>query len=180
MQIKHLRLLPVLLLSLTLWSCEGDDDDGGDNEEELITTVELTAIGGGATLTAKVEDLDGEGGKAPTGTPLNLKANTDYTMNVRFLDASKAPVEDITLEVKTEADEHLVCYTPSGAMTALDIQDKDSKGANLGLQTKFKTGATGAGTLLLSLKHKPTKTNANPCSTGETDVQVTFNVSVSN
>jgi hypothetical protein len=182
--VKLLRLFFIGLLASTLLftiGCDRDDDDEPDNEQELITTVKLTFTpASGTPVTASARDLDGDGGNPPVIQPVNLKANTDYTLTVEFSDESKSPVENITEEVKTESDEHLVCFVVTGAMPAPAIQDKDGNNQNLGLTSKFKTGTAGSGTLRVTLKHLPTKTASNACSTGETDVEQTFNVTISN
>lgn len=182
--LKLLRMFIVLMFGTSLFvltGCDKDDDNTPDNEQELITTVSLTftpATGSPSTFTAK--DLDGDGGNAPTIQPVTLKANTDYTLTVGFADDSKSPAENITEEVKEESNEHLVCLVGTSAMPSPTIQDKDDAGKNLGLTSKFKTGAAGTGTLKITLKHEPDKNSANACSTGETDVEQTFNVTISN
>lgn len=187
MRIQHLKLtgafFALLMASTVLLTtgCEKDKDNEPDNEQELITTVTLTFTPTtGSTITATAKDLDGDGGNAPTIQPVNLKANTDYTLTVEFADESKSPTEDITEEVQEESNEHLVCLVGSGAMPNPAIQDKDDAGKDLGLSSKFKTGAAGTGTLKITLKHEPDKNSANACSTGETDVEQTFNVTISN
>lgn len=180
--IKLLRLcFATLLLSALTIACDKDEDNEPDNEQELITTVTLTFTPTtGSAITASAKDLDGDGGNPPTIQPVALKANTDYTLAVSFLDESKTPVDNITEEVKTESNEHLVCFVATGAMPAPAIQDKDGNNQNLGLSSQFKTGAAGTGTLKITLKHEPEKTASNACSTGETDVEQTFSVTIAN
>lgn len=180
--LKLLRLLFILILGNTLLfttSCDKDEDNAPDNEQELITTVALTFTPTtGSAVTATAKDLDGDGGNAPVIQPIVLKANTDYNLSVTFSDESKTPVDNITEEVKTESNEHLVCFVATGAMPAPIAQDKDNNGKNLGLANSFKTGAAGTGTLKITLKHLADKASANACSTGETDVEQTFNVTI--
>ena len=178
MKINALKLPLLAMLVLPFLGCEKDDDNGPDNEQELITKVTLTFTGGGQTLPFSAEDKDGDGGKAPVIDNIVLKANTGYSLATTFLHTLHSPVEDLTIEVKNESTDHLVCYVATGAMTSPAIQDKDSAGKPLGLESTFKTGAAGAGTLKITLKHKADKSNANACGTGETDVEATFNVTV--
>lgn len=178
MKIIALKMLLPALLVIALLGCEKDDNNGPDNEQELITTISLKFTGGGQTLTFTAEDKDGEGGSAPVVQAITLKANTDYTLSVSFLDASKMPTKDITTEVKAESNDHLVCYAATGAMATPLIQDTDAGGKPLGLESKFKTGSAGAGTFKVTLKHEADKSNANACNTGETDAESTFNVAV--
>jgi hypothetical protein len=180
MKINALKLPLLAMLVLPFLGCEKDDDNGNgpDNEQELITKVTLTFTGGGQTLPFSAEDKDGDGGKAPVIDNITLKANTDYKLAATFSHTLHTPAEDLTIEVKNESNDHLVCYVATGAMTSPAIQDKDSAGKPLGLESTFKTGAAGAGTLKITLKHKADKSNANACGTGETDVEATFNVTV--
>ena len=166
------------ILGLAVFGCEKDNNGDPDNEQELITTIALKFVGGGQTLTFTAEDKDGDGGQAPIIQPIALKANTAYTLSVAFSDVSKTPAIDITTEVKTESNDHLVCFENTGAMNAPLQQDKDAAGKTLGLESTLKTGAIGTGTLKVTLKHMPSKSSANACATGETDAEATFNVTV--
>ena len=178
MKINALKLPLLAMLVCSFLSCEKDDDNDPDNEQELITTVALKFTGGGQTVTFTAVDKDGDGGAAPVIQNINLKANTDYTLSVSFLDESKTPSEDITTEVKAESKDHLICFAATGAMVSPLASDKDTAGKTLGLESAFKTGAAGAGTLKVTLKHEADKSNANACGTGETDAEATFNVTV--
>lgn len=178
MKINALKLPILAMLVIPFLGCEKDDDNDPDNEQELITTISLKFTGGGETKTFTAVDKDGDGGAAPVIQDITLKANTDYTLSVSFLDESKTPSEDITTEVKTESNDHLVCYAVTGAMVTPNTSDKDTAGKTLGLESSFKTGAAGAGTIKVTLKHEADKSNANACGTGETDAEATFNVTV--
>lgn len=178
MKINALKLPILAMLVLPFLSCEKDDDNGPDNEQELITTIALKFTGGGQTVTFTAVDKDGDGGSAPVIQNINLKANTDYTLSVSFLDESKSTSKDITTEVKAESNDHLICFAATGAMVSPQASDKDAGGKTLGLESSFKTGANGAGTLKVTLKHEADKTDANACGTGETDAEATFNVTV--
>ena len=78
------------------------------NEEELITTVvvELTD-NQGVKSTFSFKDLDGEGGNAPSQfDPIVLGLNKTYSGKVKFLNESVSPADDITKEIKAEANDH--------------------------------------------------------------------------
>ncbi|MCU0348774.1 MAG: hypothetical protein MUC59_17675 [Saprospiraceae bacterium] len=173
-------LFAILALNAVLFSACDKEDDHNHNEGELITTVKLTftEVGGGSTEFT-VKDLDGDGGDAPVADDITLKANTAYTIGVEFLDESKADhTHDITEEVKEESAEHLVCFDATGSMTAPTIGDLDGNGKPIGLESALATGAAGAGSLQVTLKHLPNKSATDPCSTGDTDVDVTFEVTI--
>jgi hypothetical protein len=170
----------LLLIPLTFVACESDDDDGPDNPEELITTVILNFTdGNGVVSSFAAADPAGDGLTPDEIDEVVLTANTTYELTVEFLDESDPnDVEDITEEVEEEDDEHLVCYTSTGAMPNVTITDKDGNGDDLGLTAESATAGAGTGTFRVVLKHEPTKGIADACSTGETDVEVTFNVVV--
>lgn len=171
------------LIGLGLSSCEKDKNLDPDNEQELITTVRLTITNTATSQSAvfNVRDLDGDGGLAPSIDNVALKANTSYSLTVAFLDESDpSDIEDITKEVKEESAEHLICYANTGAMPAVSTTDTDTNNQTLGLTGTFTTAAAGTGSLRVTLKHEPEKASNNPCSTGETDAEVTFTVTVTN
>lgn len=170
-----------LAASLTVWtSCEKDDDEGPDNEEELITTVRLTFTdSAGNDNIFTFSDTDGAGGNPPVAQDITLAPNTSYALSVEFLDESDAAnVEDITEEIKTESDAHLLCFDYTLPIASIDNLNLDGNGKPLGLTSSVSTGDAGTGTLTLSLKHQPDKDSATPCATGETDVEATFDVIV--
>ncbi|PHN02643.1 type 1 periplasmic binding fold superfamily protein [Flavilitoribacter nigricans] len=163
-------------------ACQKDDDDMTDpgNEQEVITTVQLefTPELGGDVLTFVFSDPDGPGGQAPAVDNIELAANTTYEVTVEFIDNSGSTPVFITDEVQEEAEEHLVCYEVTGDLSPLTIKDQDMNGDALGLIATMMTGDAGSGDLTVSLKHEPVKDSATPCSTGETDVEATFQVTV--
>ena len=179
LDLKYTFILMLSLLTL-LSACESDDDNEFENEQELITTVEIVFTDDqGNVSTFLFQDLDGEGGMAPVIDQIDLLAGTTYTTGIRFLDESDpTDAEDITEEVRNEDEEHLVCYDATGAMPAPVVQDTDASGDPLGIVTMFNTTTAGSGQLTIRLKHLPNKGAASPCSTGETDVEVTFEVTV--
>lgn len=183
-QIFKFFTLGIVTFSLiTVTACQRDDDDMTDpgNEQEVITTVQLmfTPELGGGVLTYVFSDPDGPGGNAPAVDNIVLDANSSYELAVEFIDRSDAANPDfITDEVQDEAEEHLVCYSVTGDLSAPTIKDQDGNGDPLGLFATVVTGDAGSGTLTISLKHEAMKTAANACSTGETDVEAEFTVTV--
>lgn len=173
-----------LLVGLLVVSCKKDDTTPVDNHEhdesELITTVQLNFSGKGisgndTTFTVSFDDPDGTGGNKPTAfDTIRFAANKTYTCDLILLDKSKNPVDTISNEVKEEADEHLFFFTPSDKdALSVTINDKDSKGRNLGLKTSWVTKKATNGTVQVKLMHQPgvkDGTSAN----GDTDVEIDF------
>jgi hypothetical protein len=179
-----------LVATATFAACDDDPTSPGiENEQELITQVELTLtpVGGGAAIVTSITDPDGLGPLPPQGqvNPISLMPGTTYEGSVRFLDTSDpADVEDITVEVRTEDDEHRVFYFLSG-VAGVDIPlaslDTDGAGAPLGLsfQIVVDGGAAGAGGLQVVLSHYDDDPKGDGLTrSDETDVDVTFDISV--
>jgi hypothetical protein len=169
-----------------LSSCKKEDPQI-PNEEELITTVIYTLISHDNQDTAVFEfvDLDGDGGNAPSIKNDMLKANTLYHGTVQLLNEQENPAEDITDEVKAEAEEHQFFYTPDVILNAtFTYTDMDADNNPIGVTTDVMTGNVSMGDFTLVLRHEPDKnaqgvkdgdiTNAG----GATDIEVTFNADV--
>lgn len=167
----------------------GSDDPEPVNQEELITTLRVTFTGTGPnegeTVVATFKDLDGAGGNAPEITnPVTLTANGSYNVTVAFLDETKSPAENITLEVEEEGDEHQLFFIANNINFTYQYDDQDSNGKPIGLEGSVLVSSAGTGTLQVLLIHEPNKsatgvsagdpTNAG----GETDISVTFNVTI--
>ncbi|CAH1001533.1 hypothetical protein LEM8419_02436 [Neolewinella maritima] len=179
-----------MLFALILFavSCGDDDDPIIPNEEELITDLIYTLVpnsGTGGTVTFSFQDRDGDGGQPPViATNGTLVPNTVYLGTVQLLDASDpSDVEDITLEVAEEDEEHQFFYQTATALdVTVDYADADADGNPIGIRTTLTTGASSSGDMTIILRHEPNKTAAgisisNPTPAGgATDVETTFQV----
>ena len=139
-------------------SCD-DDDPTIPNPEELITTFRysLTPEMGGETVTLSLVDLDGDGGEAPVITGGTLLANTLYTGTIEVLNESVSPVDDITLEVREEDEDHQFFFESTIEDTSVSYEDLDENGNPLGISTMLTTGDAGSGILTVTLRHMPDK-----------------------
>jgi len=193
------------LLCILLLSACGDDGAITGNEGEVITTVTLTLVpmGGGTTVSASVNDPDGDGGDPPIVDPLQLLAFKTYATTVRFENRLEDPPEEITDEVNDESDDHQVFLTgtsingpatdqPTAPLTHT-YTDMDANGLPIGLSNQLVTTSPGTGTLIVTLRHMP-PINGVPVKTtdsaatvkasgfsalgGATDASVTFSASV--
>jgi hypothetical protein len=182
---KYTVIFFAFLFALVVSSCE-KDDPAPINEEELITTVRLvcTPVSGGDVVTLAFEDLDGDGGDAPVITGGALKANTNYTAEVTFLNESVTPADNITEEVLEEGTEHQVFLAFAGIDMSYGYLDSDADGNPIGLEMSLSAGGAGSGQLVLVLRHEPVKDNPGVASGditnagGETDVEVVFPVEI--
>lgn len=175
---------PLLLTILLLTGC--GDDPQPPNEEELITTVTVTLTPSeGNPITMTFKDLDGIGAGEPVyayssgGDTAVLSSTTTYTAEITLLNESVSPAKNITEEIEEEADQHLFCFTPEGGVNInVTYADEDSNALPVGLTTNWETEDAGTGTITIALRHQPgNKTGVCPGS-GDTDVQVVFNVVV--
>lgn len=169
-------------LAFGLAACNVSDPDE-HNEEELITTVLLAYTDTVSNLsdTVTFRDADGPGGLAPSAyDTIVLAPNRVYRVNLSLLDESHDDhAHDITAEVRDEGVDHQVFYAVAGANLVVAYRDQDANGLPLGLQTLQTTGAASTGTLTVTLKHQPgLKSASSTVATGETDVQIAFQVRV--
>lgn len=181
-----------LLLAVTLTACKKNDVQRPqtpvppESEEEVITTVEVTFtdIQTGAAHVLHWVDLDGTGGNDPVITTAGIPREGEYTMNLRLLNQSVSPAQDLTAEIGEEDDEHQLFFAVNGVALAVQYADLDGNGHPVGLLNMASTGAAGTGTMVVTLRHQPDKgapgvaqgdiTHAG----GETDIEVTFPIEV--
>lgn len=170
--------LMFLSVSLLMTACKKDDVKPDDsNEEELITTVQLKIKESGTNTinTFSWKDVDGDGGNVPVVQGITLSASKSYEVELDFFDESKTPAENITDEIKTEADDHEIFFQLSNALVSITRTDKDTKNLPIGLKADLVTSGSGAATLTIILKHKPgTKAAGDNAAKGETDIEVNF------
>jgi hypothetical protein len=176
----------VALLGLFGTACSNDDPEPENEQEEINSmVVTFTPAGGGAPVVFSFLDADGPGGMAPTITAPALRANTTYTASVVVAEVEPGKTEDKTPEIRSEDDEHqfFFIFNPAGLATHT-YQDTDRNNRPLGLANRVVTAAANTGTLRVVLRHDLNKAFAGLNSAnylqagGETDIEVTFNVTV--
>lgn len=177
-----LSLLSMSFLALSISSCKKDDDlvevpEPDQNEVEVITTMTITftdAAGIEPTVSATFQDLDGDGGDAPTlFEDIILAPNTTYNAEILLLNETENPADTISNEVLEEGADHLFCFSPSGVDVTITRTDSDGT-YEIGLQSQWVTGSTtGTGTTEIVLHHQPDVKDGT-CSPGEIDVEVEF------
>lgn len=188
---------PIFYLILLLFSTTfmiGCDDDAPEieNEEEVIAGVTLTftPVSGGTPLSFTYTDPDGNGAQQPAITPIVLNANTPYRLDISLTGLNG---EDITAEVREEADEHMFFFgwsdpvfeTPAGTGNipsrtgTVNYTDSDSKNQPLGLTTLWATGDPATGKFTTILKHQPNiKSGTSTVNDGETDLEIEWDITV--
>ena len=176
-------LAAVLTLALSAAACETPDH--GHDENEIISLVELTftPAGGGAPLVFEFNDPDGDGGVSGVSDRIDLAAGVEYSLGVRFVNSLAEPPDDITEEVKAEAEDHLVFVlgdvagpastAPSALVTHAYADRESDYGANavgddlpVGLVNTITAKDPGSGELRLILRHLPAL-NGQPQKSGD-------------
>jgi hypothetical protein len=181
MSLRAMKLFVFLTFAVFAASCD-KENNADPNEGELITTLKVSLREQG-TATPQVfifKDIDGPGGQAPSPfDSIIIKANKTYAASIQFLNEAVSPVDDITLEVNAEADDHQVFYEssiPTLNVTNLNI---DANGLPLGITSTWIIGAVAKGTIKITLKHKPgEKATGDLVAKGETDLEVGFGVKI--
>jgi len=173
----------ITALSLAAASCSKDDTPE-PVEQELITTVQMiaTPTGGGTAQTFNYKVQNGFGSTAPGTVQIDtvtLQAGASYNVELRVLNESESPAEDVTTEVVEERDEHLFFLeaSPTGLVT---VTDGSIDGQNRPFNQTFRLapGTAGSGTFTITLLHEPTNKRAGTLAGagGETDAQAIFPV----
>ena len=152
------RIAPIFLLSLTACSDVEKDDDhhGHDHDHEAISKVilDLVSQADGSAQTINYSDPQTKNGGADA--EIVLASGTTYDLGITVLNDEEDPIEDITLEIIDEMDEHQVFFTGSviddGSVT-FTYEDEDSNGLPLGLDNTLTGVAAGSGDLVITLQH---------------------------
>ena len=174
-----LKIFFTLLASTLIYSCSKSDDEPEEvNEQEVINRVKII-LAEGANSQPYVWD---EGSTPPA---ITLDVDKVYTASIYFYDASDpTAVEDITLEVIEEVDEHFVLWEIAGlsdiTITSASTDYSGSDGIPINLVTDWSTGGAESGNIKVTLIHEPTNKTGTTRSSlgGETDIELTFPTTV--
>ena len=170
--------LTLFSLLIVFQSCKKDDPEVINEEEEINrVTLQVTPSGGSATSYTWNE---GDGSLS-----IGLSSQTTYEVKVFFYDVSDPnDIEDITEEVREEADEHFVFYEVASSapvqVSAASNDIKDDNNVAVGLITTWTTAAAGSANAKVFLIHEPTNKTGSSRSAigGETDVEVDLTITV--
>lgn len=181
---KYRNNLFLMIVTVGMIALQGCNDDDRVVEKppilldfELITTVEayFKNIELSSTDTFTFDDPDGFGGNPPIKLDtVKLWSNTEYELTFKFWDKSNPlKIIDVTPDVVTSAEQHLMCYETNVNGINITILDKDKNNLPLGLRTKVITKETGNGNFKIILRHQTVGKNGS-CDIGATDVEVDF------
>lgn len=149
------------------------------NEEEHIIAVELHFSSAGGAEQKLISFLDADG-SSPVITADTLSSDSVYTVEVRLYSEGGDLPDDITSEIVTEGTEHQFFFQVSGANATITYADADADGHPVGLLTHWSVGASGTGSVLVTLRHQPDKSAAGVSAGditnagGDTDIEITL------
>ncbi|MES2779787.1 MAG: hypothetical protein V4651_07790 [Bacteroidota bacterium] len=145
-------ILTAIASFVMLSSCKKSQDATNpiiNTPQEQITTVILSGYNhdkpsdSSYFIKIKWEDLDGNGGNAPSIDSLILDTGSTYDMQLLLLDKTKTPYDTISNEVVERGNIHQLFYTPSSTLMGkvfierLDM-DQNSPALPVGLNTQWK------------------------------------------
>ena len=154
---KKIYFLYLPLVILLINSCSKDDPDG-INEQEYISNVVINVTSPEGTL----QSIDWDLSETNTET-INLKVNSNYNVGVSFENRSDpTEIEDVTLEIIDEADEHQVFFEFADVSIDVTSASDDTKDGSRGvlLKSVWNASSTGSGVVRVYLIHQPTNFNA--------------------
>ena len=155
--LKKASLLYLPLLTILIYSCSKDDPDG-INEQEFISNVVISVTSPDGSL----QTIDWDLSETNMET-INLKANSNYSVGLSFENRSDpTDIEDVTLEIIDEADEHQVFFEFADISVDVTSANNDTKVGSRGvlLKSVWNASSTGSGIVRVYLIRQPTTFNA--------------------
>ncbi|MBF11619.1 MAG: hypothetical protein CMC63_05345 [Flavobacteriaceae bacterium] len=155
--IKNFNLHLIALILVLSYSCSKDDPDG-INEQEFISNVVVDIASPDGTIQTIDWDLSETNVES-----INLKPNSNYTVELYFENRSDpTDIEDVTLEIIDEADEHQVFFEFADVSVSVTSAANDTKDGSRGvlLKSVWNASSSGTGIVRVYLIHQPTNFNA--------------------
>ena len=151
--LKYSFILGIIFLI----SCSKDDPDA-INEQEFISNVVVDI----ASPDGTIQTIDWDLSETNTES-INLKPNSNYTVELSFENRSDpTDIEDVTLEIIDEADEHQVFFEFADVSVSVTSASNDTKDGSRGvlLKSVWNASSSGTGIVRVYLIHQPTNFNA--------------------
>ena len=196
----HTKSITALFLFILIFACSKDEDPVPANEEEAITlvTLEVSKVGSSETIKYdfEVEGHDHDDHEEETDddhddhdgehTEIELEANSSYNVSMFiYNDTDPNNIEDITLEIIEEKDEHQIFYAITNELSGFSIKSAsddtlDSNGSPLFNKTTWTTTGETSGDVVGYLIHEPTSKTGKTRTDfgGATDFEIEFEVHV--
>jgi hypothetical protein len=174
------------VFGMVMGSCSKDVQEE-ENDNEIVTTLELHFLEKSTsnTLIYKYDDPDGfgAGSVSPTIDLIKLSSNKVYDVEIKMLNKTANPVEDVTAEIEEEAADHRFYVLPAaGSNISVGNFGNDGNGIPLGITSTWTTGAKATGKIRIVVRHYPDggKEAGDPADSPKstTDVDTEFTTSV--
>lgn len=179
LSLNRLAALLIVLSVVVFAGCS--DDPESTNEEEVVTTVNVVltpAEGDAVTLSWDDANLDAIVDETEITATGSLLTGESYSAVIQLLNKSADPDTDVTEEVEEEAEDHIFCFTVTDVNIAISNLNEDSNGLPLGITSTWTTTTPGSGTVTVVLRHQPGVKTGDCPGAGDTDVSITFPVTV--
>ena len=203
--LKNIFIKPIitLFLFILIFACSKDEDPEPAHEEEVITlvTLEVTKVGSSETIKYNFEveghdhdhddddhddDDDDHDDHEGEHTEIELEANSSYNVSMLiYNDTDPNNIENVTLEIIEEVDDHQVFYAITDELSGFSIASasndtKDSDGKPLFIKTTWTTTGETSGDVVGYLIHEPTSKIGSTRNDfgGATDFEIEFEVHV--
>ncbi len=203
MRYSTLFLLALPLLAACKDVKEDEDDHDHDHDHGLVTALIIEFTDSSGTSAAFTWADPTADGSDLTIDPIELVAGESYDVSLQVLNQLEDPVEDVTVEILEQAEEHQFFFTgtavmgPASESSAAVLEhaysDTDAEGNPLGIDNIFEALDAGNGDMDVTLRHLPPESGA-PTKVsglaetvmsggfsaigGDNDIQVTFPVQV--
>jgi len=198
----YIKPIIALLTFILIFACSKDEDPKPANEEEVITLVTLEVTKEGSSSPIKFnfeveghdhgdedheeEDDDDHDDHDGEHTEIELEANSTYNVSMFiYNDTDPNNIENITLEIIEEKDEHQIFYAITDELSGFSIASasddtKDSNGDPLFIKTTWTTTGETSGDVVGYLIHEPTSKTGSTRNDfgGATDFEIEFEVHV--
>ena len=198
----YIKPIIALLTFILIFACSKDEDPEPANEEEVITLVTLEVTKEGSSSPIKYnfeveghdhgdedheeEDDDDHDDHDGEHTEIELEANSTYNVSMFiYNDTDPNNIENITLEIIEEKDEHQIFYAITDELSGFSIASasddtKDSNGDPLFIKTTWTTTGETSGDVVGYLIHEPTSKTGSTRNDfgGATDFEIEFEVHV--
>ena len=198
----YIKPIIALLTFILIFACSKDEDPKPANEEEVITLVTLEVTKEGSSSPIKFnfeveghdhgdedheeEDDDDHDDHDGEHTEIELEANSTYNVSMFiYNDTDPNNIENITLEIIEEKDEHQIFYAITDELSGFSISSasddtKDSNGDPLFIKTTWTTTGETSGDVVGYLIHEPTSKTGSTRNDfgGATDFEIEFEVHV--
>jgi len=201
--LNNIFIKPIIALFtfILIFACSKDEDPEPANEEETISlvTLEVTKVGSSETIKYNFEveghDHDDHGEEDDDDdhddhdgehTEIELEANSSYNVSIFvYNDTDPNNIENITLEIIEEKDEHQIFYAITDELSGFSIASAsddtlDSNGKPLYIKTTWTTTGETSGDVVAYLIHEPTSKTGSTRTDfgGATDFEIDFEVHV--